>query len=94
LKTGWTKFVLIKLTAMNTTFFTSKTADAEPLTRREREIMALVAVGKANKEIASHLYISNETVKKHMQNIFQKLGAHNKIEALNRMFFPTIPTQN
>jgi len=44
------------------------------LSDREREVVALVAVGARNKQIASALFISELTVKRHLQNIRQKLG--------------------
>ena len=54
------------------------------ITRRETEILVLLAEGNPNKVIASRLHISTETVKKHLRNIYQKTGAQNKIEALNK----------
>ncbi|HEY0040808.1 MAG TPA: helix-turn-helix transcriptional regulator [Flavisolibacter sp.] len=56
----------------------------EHITPREIQILALMAQGKLNKEIAMRLNISPETVKKHLKNIYQKTGSHNKIEALNK----------
>ena len=50
------------------------------LSAREREIVALVAEGLANKEIADHLAISLATVKAHLTNIFHKLGAHTRVQ--------------
>ena len=55
------------------------------LTKREKEVLALVAKGLTRHEIANKLFISSETVKKHSQNIYKKLKAKNKIEALNKM---------
>lgn len=52
------------------------------LTQREREILSLVNVGFSQKEIAQTVHITPETVKKHLQNCYKKLGARNKIEAL------------
>ena len=43
------------------------------LSNRELEVVALVAVGHRNKEIANKLFISEQTVKTHLTNIFQKL---------------------
>ena len=54
------------------------------ITPRETEILTLMAEGALNKQIASRLGISTETVKKHLRNIYQKTGAQNKIEALNK----------
>lgn len=52
------------------------------LSKREIEIIKLVAKGYSNKLIASNLFISDETVKKHLRNIFSKLGVSSRIEAL------------
>lgn len=55
------------------------------LTRREIEIMLLVAKGCTNKQIATRLFISEETVKKHLKNIFGKLAVSNKIGPLGKV---------
>lgn len=57
---------------------------AEALTERELEILALMARGSANKEIAAALFISDNTVKTHVSNIFQKLSAHDRTEAVTK----------
>jgi RNA polymerase sigma factor (sigma-70 family) len=51
------------------------------LTPRERQILALVAEGKRNREIAQTLGISEATVENHLHRIFQKLGVSNRTEA-------------
>jgi DNA-binding CsgD family transcriptional regulator len=51
------------------------------LSDREREILFLVATGVSNKEIASSLYISTNTVKVHLRNIFAKIGVTTRTEA-------------
>ncbi len=51
------------------------------LTEREGQILERVAAGDSNKEIASHLQISEKTVKHHMTNILQKLQVRNRVEA-------------
>ncbi|MFW5470923.1 response regulator [Knoellia sp. CPCC 206435] len=51
------------------------------LTDRELEVLALVARGKANKEIATMLFISENTVKNHVRNILEKLQLHSRVEA-------------
>jgi DNA-binding NarL/FixJ family response regulator len=56
----------------------------DTITRRETEILYLVSQGKSNKEIATCLHISLQTVQKHTKNIYRKLDVHNKIEALNK----------
>lgn len=57
-------------------------AGEEPLTAREVEILQLVADGKANKEIALRLTLSEETVKGYMKSIFAKLGANDRTQAV------------
>ncbi len=51
------------------------------VTLREREILALVAKGRANKEIAALLGIAEDTVKRHISNVLQKLGASDRAQA-------------
>lgn len=51
------------------------------LTKREREILALLVKGLTNLEISNQLSISMATVKYHLTNIFAKLGAKNRVEA-------------
>ncbi|WP_304488636.1 helix-turn-helix transcriptional regulator [Dyadobacter sp. CY323] len=55
------------------------------LTSREKEIVRLVREGKPYKSIADQLFISERTVSKHIQNVFEKLGVSNKIELLSRL---------
>jgi len=55
-----------------------------PLTARELEILQLLALGYPNKKIAEKLYVSVNTVKTHITNLFGKLDAQNRIEALAR----------
>ena len=60
----------------------ARPAAAEPLTRREREVAALIAEGLSNKEIAIDLRIGPATVKNHVHNILDKLGASRRGEAV------------
>jgi len=55
-----------------------------PVTERERQILALVAAGKTNAEIAYVLVISPRTVQKHLEHIFQKLGVETRTAAAIR----------
>lgn len=55
--------------------------DDAGLTRREQEVLGLVATGLSNAEIAATLFIAAGTVKKHVDNIFEKLDVHNRTQA-------------
>jgi DNA-binding NarL/FixJ family response regulator len=55
---------------------------AEPLTRREREVLQMLAAGLGNKEIAARLNISDHTAKFHVGSILGKLGAARRAEAV------------
>ena len=57
---------------------------AEQLTDRELEILALLATGQSNQRIAHRLFISLDTVKKHVSHVLGKLGAGNRTEAVAR----------
>lgn len=57
---------------------------AEPLSEREREVLAVLASGRTTAEAARDLYISVGTVKSHTANIYRKLGAKNRAEAVSR----------
>ncbi|NND76089.1 MAG: response regulator transcription factor [Ilumatobacter sp.] len=52
----------------------------EPLTAREEEVLATVAQGRTNAEIADELFISLSTVKTHLASLMTKLGARNRVE--------------
>jgi DNA-binding NarL/FixJ family response regulator len=54
----------------------------DSLTEREVEVLRQVAAGNANKIIADHLHISEETVKAHMKNILAKLAANDRTHAV------------
>jgi LuxR family maltose regulon positive regulatory protein len=56
----------------------------EQLTSREREVLGMLAAGRSNQGIASHLVISLDTVKKHVSHLMGKLGAANRTEAVAR----------
>jgi DNA-binding NarL/FixJ family response regulator len=54
------------------------------LSEREREVLELTAQALSNMQIASHLGLSEATVKRHLRNIFIKLGAVSRIDAVNK----------
>ncbi len=67
------------------------------LTARELEVVALITEGSTNKHIAQTFGISEETVKRHLTNIFNKLGVGNRLElalfALNHSLLPPADSQ-
>jgi DNA-binding CsgD family transcriptional regulator len=60
----------------------TQTPPADVLTRRQSEILELVAEGKTNSEIARLLWISPHTVRKHLENAYASLGVHTRTGAL------------
>lgn len=50
------------------------------MTRREREVVALISEGLSNKEIAQRLHLATDTVKSHVHNILEKLALHTRLE--------------
>ncbi len=53
------------------------------LTERQKDIVVLLVKGNSYKQIAEELNISDKTATRHVQNIFEKLGVHNKVELIN-----------
>lgn len=60
------------------------TTGMDELTSREKEILELLSQGLLYKEIADKKFISLDTVKKHVGNIYRKLHVNNKVEAINK----------
>jgi ATP/maltotriose-dependent transcriptional regulator MalT len=56
------------------------------LTRRENEILQLLAVGLSNQEMAEKLVIAEGTLKRHVANLYQKLGVHNRAQAIKQFY--------
>jgi len=56
------------------------------LSNRENEILELLAQGMLYKEIAAKLFISQETVRKHVYHIYEKLHVNNRVEAINKFY--------
>ena len=63
---------------------TMKITDAK-LTARENEVLSLLAKGMNRDEIATKLFVSPETIKMHVKNLYKKLKAKNKVDALIKM---------
>src|SRR6185503_17143747 len=69
--------------------FQNKPASSEgldQLTNREKEILEQLSKGLMYKEIAAQLFLSAETVRKHVYHIYEKLHVTNRVEAVNRFF--------
>jgi DNA-binding NarL/FixJ family response regulator len=62
------------------------TSSLSVLSNREKEILELLARGMLYKEIAASLFISQETVRKHVYHIYEKLHVNNRVEAINKFF--------
>jgi DNA-binding NarL/FixJ family response regulator len=66
--------------------FTKQPAAANPLpvelTEREREVLALMAQGLSNQELAERLFIADNTVKTHVKRVLAKLGARDRAQAI------------
>jgi DNA-binding NarL/FixJ family response regulator len=67
-----------------TVFATREEQPTALLSEREREVLALMASGRTNKEIADRLYLSPHTVKEHTSALYRKLGVRNRTEAVLR----------
>lgn len=59
-------------------------SEENPLTEREKDVLALVADGKSTKEIATELHITTGTVRNYISTIFDKLEVKNRIEAISQ----------
>lgn len=71
---------------LNSVISGKKTASQATLTKRETEILSLVAQGSTNQEIADKLFISLRTVQSHRINLNQKLGVHNTAGLVNEAY--------
>jgi DNA-binding CsgD family transcriptional regulator len=90
--------LLVRLRSMQTQLDSAATAPAKPsypagLTRREVEVLRLVASGKIDKEVAAELFISAKTVGNHVSSILAKTGTANRTEPLASQFAAVWPLQ-
>jgi len=75
----------VRRVGLGMTAFASKADQPSPLlSPRERDVLALIAVGSTNREIAENLYLSPHTVKEHTSALYRKLQARNRAEAVQR----------
>ena len=56
----------------------------EPLSKRETDVLRLLALGHSNYEIAERLVIAENTVKMHIKHLYDKLDVHNRVQAIQR----------
>lgn len=61
----------------------TKIKDTVKMTKREREVVALLSEGMSNKEIGQKIHVSTYTVKSHIHNIMEKLALHTRLEIAN-----------
>lgn len=71
--------VMNRFVINNREIFSNRAKDI--LTQREIEILSLIAIGTKNEDIAEKLFVSNNTVKTHIYNIFKKINVTNRLQA-------------
>lgn len=75
----------VRMVGLGMTMFPPQSEQpATLLSEREREVLALIATGSTNREIAAQLYLSPHTVKEHTSALYRKLKARNRAEAVQR----------
>jgi len=75
----------VRMVALGMDVFTPiEDPDQVPLSKREREVVGLIASGATNREIAERLYLSPHTVKEYTSSVYRKLGVRNRAEAVKR----------
>jgi len=76
----------VKLAKSNPEYFDSKLSELKLISPREMQIIKLVSQGTKNREIAKSLFISEETVKKHLNNVFKKMGVESRFELIAKIY--------
>ena len=66
----------------------------DPLSKREMDVLELIAEGMTNQEIAQELYLSKNTIKSHSSKIYQKLNVNNRNQAVSKARLLGILPQN
>jgi len=74
------------VTAFQAKPVSTESSSISVLSNREKEILELLSKGMLYKEIAAQLFISQETVRKHVYHIYEKLHVNNRVEAVNKYF--------
>ena len=63
-----------------------ESSELDDLSAREKEILEFLSKGLMYKEIAAELYLSPETVRKHVYHIYEKLHVNNRVAAVNKFY--------
>lgn len=74
----------VRMVSLGTEVFADLEAGGPALSEREQEVLALLAAGSTNREIAERLHLSPHTVKEYTSAIYRKLGVRNRTEATRR----------
>ena len=74
--------ILTELTSPPPAAAVEALAEPSPLTRREEEILQLIADGYSTSEVAGRLFISGKTVKNHLASVYDKLDARDRTQAV------------
>lgn len=74
----------VKMQMVRTPAPTAAQRRADMLSDREVEVLQLVAAGLSNREIAGRIVVAAGTVKRHVHNIYRKLGVHNRTQAVRQ----------
>jgi DNA-binding NarL/FixJ family response regulator len=80
--TGQTVFTPVVVCSLVESFRTVPTAESQELTAREFEVLGLLATGHSTDGIVEELHLSPHTVRNHIRNILEKVGAHSRLEAV------------
>jgi DNA-binding CsgD family transcriptional regulator len=82
---GFTRFTVQPVEISGTSYYTPELMEKYSLSGREAEIMKYLCDGLSNRETGEKLFISELTVKTHVQNIYRKLGVKNRLELLDKV---------
>jgi len=74
--------LLLRASGTDLNNFRHASVEIQPLTDRERELLTLIASGFSNKDMAQRLFVSENTVKFHLKNVFGKLSVNSRIQAI------------
>jgi DNA-binding CsgD family transcriptional regulator len=74
----------LTISRSGSTLLLEETRDELGLTSRERDVLACVARGKTNAEVAEILWVTPSTIRKHLENVYAKLGVHTRTAAVTR----------